>query len=164
MNASASRDPRNQIAAGAFLAFWSTAGWWSFVRTPALWSADYGVDPGPGLLPMIVLTALSAGSLLLIASGLRHAIAGGMGAGRWTDMANGALRPAIFVLTLLIYVSAIRVAGFALASAIFGFAWIGALGASAIGGRGPWLQALVGTAVGVVLIYVVFVYLIRVPL
>ena len=134
------------------------------MQTPALWTGDHGADPGPGLLPIMVLTALSLGSLVLLGAGLRQAVAGGMASGRWSKMTEGSLRPAIFVLTLLIYVSAISFAGFAAASAVFCFAWIGALGASAIGGRGPWLQALVGAAIGVTLIYFVFVYLIRVPL
>ena len=53
------RDPRNQIAAGVFLAIWSATGWWSATGTAALWSDEYGVDPGPGLLPTLVLTILS---------------------------------------------------------------------------------------------------------
>ncbi len=158
------RDSRNQIAAGVYLGIWSLVGWWSFARTPALWSGDYGADPGPGLLPMLVLAILSAGSMLLVAAGVRHSIVASTAKEYWREVSRGSMRPAILVLTLLIFVSAIGVLGFAISTIFFCFAWMFVLGYAVSGKKAAVLQAAIGTGVGVTLVYVVFVYLIGVPL
>jgi hypothetical protein len=165
MKSAPGHDPRNQVAAGSFLAFWCLAGWWALTVTPALSSEDYGVDPGPGLLPRLVLTILTLGALLLIGNGVRRMLSAPAEPGYWDRLRRGTLVPAIFVLTLAIYVPAIGLLGYVPASVILALAWMTFLGLrSREGGpMSPLLQAGAGTAIGVGLIYLIFVHLIGVP-
>jgi len=165
MSTAPRRESRNRIAAGAFFAVWSLAGWWSFFATPTLYRDDYGADPGPALLPVIVLAVLSAGALLLIVTGLRQ-LASEPGDDRyWRRLGDGALAPTLFVGSLLVYVVVMNVIGYLLASALLAFVWIAALGFRHRDGtaRAIVLTAAVATLVGVGAIYVVFVMLIGVP-
>ncbi len=159
------RDPRNQLAAGGFVAIWCLAGWWSVATTPALSSDEYGVDPGPGLLPRLVLTMLSLGALTLIGNGMRRMLSGPAEPGYWDRLRRGTLVPAVFVASLAIYVPAIGVLGYVPASALLAAAWMTFLGyrSREDGPTSPLLQAGVGTAIGVGLIYLIFVHLIGVP-
>jgi len=159
------REARNRIAAGAFLALWSLAGWWSFFTTTALYRDDYGVDPGPGLLPVIVLATLSVGAVLLIGTGARQ-LASAPGDDRyWRRLLDGGLVPTLFVASLLVYVSVINAIGYLLASGLLAFCWIAALGLRHRDGptRAIVLTAAAATLVGVGAIYIVFVVLIGVP-
>lgn len=165
MKPAADREPRNQLAAGSFLAFWCLAGWWSLRATPALFADEYGVDPGPGLLPRIVLTLLTLGALALIVNGLRRLMSGPAEPGHWDRLRHGTLVPAIFVASLAVYVPAIDLLGYVPASVVFAFAWMAFLGYRSRGGEHipALLQAGFGTVIGVALIYLVFVHLIGVP-
>ena len=161
------RDPRNQIAAGIFLAAFSAAGWWSALSTPALWSDEYGVDPGPGLLPALVLTLLSAGACGLVGTGLRGLLAQrDRPTSYWRELRRHTAKPTIFVASLLAYVSAIELIGFTISSFVLAVAWMLALGwENADRDPKKWLlQAIGGSIAGVGLIYLVFVQLIGVPL
>ena len=159
------RESRNRIAAGAFLALWSLAGWWSFLTTPALYRYDYGVDPGPGLLPGIVLAVLSVGALLLIGTGVRQLVSEPGDHRYWRRLGDGALVPTLFVASLLVYVPAIDAIGYLPASGLLAFCWIAALGLRHRDGttRSIALTAAAATLVGVGAIYLVFVVLIGVP-
>ena len=158
-------DPRNQLAAGVFLGLWSLAGWWSVTGTPALWSADYGADPGPGLLPTLVLTILSLGALILVVNGVRQIVLVSPNPGYWTGLRRHTLVPALFLVSLLVLVPAIDTLGFIPASGVFAFAWMVVLGHRSGGGAARTLLPLAaaGSLIGVGLIYFVFVYLIGVP-
>jgi len=159
------RESRNRIVAGAFLALWSLAGWWSYFTTPALYRDDYGGDPGPGLLPIIVLATLSVGALLLTVKGVRQLLSEPGDARYWQRLGDGALVPMLFVASLLVYVSVINAIGYLLASGLLAFFWIAALGLRHRDGttRSIVLIAAAATVVGVGAIYVVFVVLIGVP-
>lgn len=163
-----SRDPRKDIAAGIFLAVWCVSGWWSVADNPALWTSDYGADPGPGLLPAIVLTILSMGSLCIILGGLRRAVREPEILGCWWRFSQwrDLIIPAILVVTLLIYFPMIKMVGFIPASTFFTFGWMVSLGFKCCKGgvKVLLLQSIVGTLIGVGLIYFVFVRLIGVPL
>lgn len=163
---SRTRDPRNQLAAGAFLAIWCAAGWWSVARTPALTSDDYGVDPGPGLLPTLVLTILSLGALILLAEGIRRILLEPVRKGYWLELRRHSGAPMLFVGSLLVCVPAIGLIGFLPSSGIFAFVWMLVLGyrsgEEAPGALLPLAGA--GTLIGIGLIYFVFVYLIGVPI
>lgn len=159
------RESRNQIAAGAFLALWSLAGWSSFLTTPALRADDYGVDPGPDLLPLIVLVTLSAGAALLIGAGLRRTFADLGNDHYWRRLFDGSVPPALFVVSLVVYVVAIDAIGYLISSAIVAFAWMTILG---LRSRDEPTTAVVtkaalATAIGIGAIYIVFVYMIGVP-
>lgn len=159
------RESRNRIAAGAFLALWSVVGWWSFFTTPALYRDDYGVDPGPGLLPVIVLAALSLGALLLIATGARQLATEPGDERYWQRLGDGALVPMLFVASLLVYVAVMSAIGYLLASGLLAFCWIAGLGFRHRAGttRAIALTAAAATLIGVGAIFVVFVVLIGVP-
>ena len=163
---SRTRDPRNQLAAGAFLSIWCAAGWWSVTRTPALTSDDYGVDPGPGLLPTLVLTILSLGALILMAEGIRRILLEPAREGYWLELRRHTGTPMLFVGSLLVLVPAIEFIGFLPSSGIFAFLWMVVLGyRSGEGAPGAQLPlAGAGTLIGIGLIYFVFVYLIGVPI
>lgn len=165
MKSAPGRDPRNQLAAGGFLGLWCLAGWWSFAVTPALTSDEYGVDPGPGLLPRLVLTMLTLGALILTGNGIRRVLFESAEPGYWGRLRRGTLVPAIFLGSLVAYVPAIELIGYVPASAILALAWMTFLGLRSREGETvpALLQASVGTVVGVGLIYLIFVYLIGVP-
>ena len=165
MKSAPGRDPRNQLAAGGFLAIWCLAGWWSMATTPALSSAEYGVDPGPGLLPRIVLIVLTAGALILSVNGARCIMVEPAEPGYWNKLQRGTLVPALFIGSLAIYVPAIGLIGYLPASAIFSAAWMAFLGyrSTEDGSASSLLQAGAGTLVGVGFIYFIFAYLIGVP-
>ena len=159
-------DPRNQLVAGAFLGAWSVVGWWSAIGTSALWSDEYGVDPGPGLLPMLVLAILSMGAAILLVGGLRRILSESTENGYWSGLRRDTLLPVFFVTSLLVYVPAIEIVGFIPSSGVFAFAWMVVLGFKSGGGapRALLPLAAAGALVGVGLIYFVFVYLIGVPI
>jgi len=159
------RESRNQIAAGAFLALWALAGWWSFVTTPALRADFYGVDPGPDLLPLIVLTVLSLGALVLIGGGLRRIATEPGNARYWRQLVDGSLAPMLFVASLVVYVLAMTAIGYLLASGLLAFLWIVFLGLRHRDEptRAVVLTAALATVVGVGAVYVIFVHLIGVP-
>ncbi len=159
-------DPRNQLAAGGFLALWSLAGWWSMTATPALWSEEYGADPGPGLLPMLVLTILSLGAVILVVDGTRRFLLMPPEPGYWAGLRRHTLVPVLFLASLLVLVTAIDVLGFIMASGGFAFAWMVVLGYRSGEGAAQALLPLAGAGalIGVGLIYFVFVYLIGVPI
>lgn len=165
MTTAPGRDPRNQVVAGGFLGFWCAAGWRSLAVTPALSSDAYGVDPGPGLLPRLALTILTLGALILVGNGLRRMMSTPAEPGYWDGLRRGTLVPAIFVVSLAIYVPAIDLIGYVPASAVFALAWMTVLGyrSREVGRASPLLQAGAGTVIGVGLIYFIFVHLIGVP-
>ncbi len=165
MKTTPGRDPRNQLAAGGFLGLWCLAGWWSLAATAALSSDEYGVDPGPGLLPRLVLTILTLGALVLIGNGIRRLLAEPTERGYWDRLRRGTLVPAIFILSLALYVPSIELIGYVPASGLFALAWMTFLGLRSREGApvSPLLQAGVGTVIGVGLIYLIFVQLIGVP-
>lgn len=136
------------------------------MNTPALWSEEYGVDPGPALLPTLVLTILSLGAITLIVGGTRRILVERAHQGYWSTLRLHTLVPALFVATLLAYVTAIGFIGFIPASGVFAFSWMVALGFKSGEGAPGALVPLAGagTLIGVGLIYFVFVYLIGVPL
>ena len=164
---SRSHDPRNQIAAGSFLGIWSAIGWGSAARTTSLWTVEYGADPGPVLLPILVLTILSLGALALVAEGTRQILVEPpTHKGYWSSLRRYTLTPVLFIASLLAYVIAIEFIGFIPSSSVFAFVWIAALGFK-IGEGAPrtlFFMAIAGTLIGVGLIYFVFIYLIGVPL
>lgn len=165
MKATAGRNPRNQLVAGGFLGLWCLAGWWSLAATPALSSDEYAVDPGPGLLPRLVLTIVTLGAVILIGNGARRIFSEPAEPGYWAKLRRGTLVPAIFIASLAVYVPVIGLIGYVPASALLAFAWMAFLGYRTREGGPftPLLQAGAGTVIGVGLIYLIFVHLIGVP-
>lgn len=160
-------DPGNEILTGLFFALWCAVGWWSVSFDPELWAEDYGLDPGPGLMPKLVLMVLTAGSLTFLVRGLvgRRAV----GARPVTLTARAVypvLSPVLLAASILVYVAAIFQIGFLAASGAFSLIWMVVLGLKdeRRGGVFFWVQTGAGAIIGVALIYFVFVRLIGVPL
>ena len=159
--------PKNQFAAGLFLMVWSVIGWLSLIGSPALWVNEYGVDPGPSLLPIISLTILSLGDLALIGTGALQTVVQQHARTRyWAMLIKGALMPGLFAISLIVYITLIDVVGFIPMSAIFSITWMYILGVKSGNRTYSSLLPLVaiGTFIGVGLIYFVFLYLIGVPI
>lgn len=159
-------DPRNRIAAGAFFAVWAVVGWISMLTNVQIVGVDFGLDPGPGLMPTIVLSIVSAGSLSLIMVGLAGLTKGPFSPIPWRSVARQMIMPLLLVGSLLGYVPLIRWIGFSAANALFASGWMVILSAADL--RREPLRALLpiflGTVIGVGLIYFVFIYWIGVPL
>lgn len=160
----AGRDPRLELGAALFFALWPLAGWWAVSGDAYLWS-DFGADPGPSLMPAIVLTLLSAGSLAMV---LRALVL--LRAGRATlppgPLVSRLLTPLLFVVTLLALVPLMQAVGFVAAGALFAAGWMLALRDRART-HGPvrhLLEVVLATAIGIGLIYYVFARVIDVPL
>jgi len=159
-------DPRNRLAAGAFIALWAVAGWYSFLTNSQIIGQDFDTDPGPGLLPAIVLMILTGGSLILMGAGLY-----GLGHFRappiaWGRMVRQLAMPLLLVVSLLGYIPLIHAIGFIAANAVFASAWMMFLGAGELrrDPRRGLIQIALGTLIGIGLIYYVFIYWISVPL
>jgi len=99
----------------------SALGTLSVATNPRITGMDWGVDPGPGLVPGLLLALLALGALGLV-------LRGGVGLGRsrgqpGAGVAPAALRPyllpAAMVLLLIVYNQAMSALGFVRATALF---------------------------------------------
>ena len=160
-------DPRNKLAAGLFFAAWAVAGWISLSANDQIAGVDFGLDPGPGLLPTIVLSILTAGAAALCGSGLA-------GLRRrsarppvpWSGMAREAALPLLLLACLAGYVPLVRLVGFLPGTALFAIGWMALLDRAGLrAAPRPALVAIaLGSAIGVGLIYALFIRWIGVPL
>ena len=159
-------DPRNRLAAGGFFALWAIAGWYSLLTNTQIMGETFGADPGPGLLPAIVLSIVSAGSLILVGAGLY-----GLGNLRappiaWRRLSRQFVMPLLLAASLVGYIPLIHTIGFVAANTVFAAAWMLIIGAGEVRSdpRRALLHVALGTVIGVSLIYYVFIYWISVPL
>lgn len=168
------RTPTGDILVGAFFLAWAAAGWLSIAFNDLLFSDLYaGLDPGPSLMPVLVLGALSLGGLSILASGLvslfkGEATRGGSAAAEGTGWRRH-LVPLGLLATLAVYPTIMEALGYVPATALFVFGWICALtGRRAVSQRGERLLALAvalfSTAVIVGILYLGFVVVIHAPL
>ena len=58
--------PARDVAVGLFILAWAVVGWISVAGNSRLFG-DFGRDPGPALMPVVVLAILSAGGLAILA-------------------------------------------------------------------------------------------------
>ncbi|MDR7419271.1 MAG: tripartite tricarboxylate transporter TctB family protein [Armatimonadota bacterium] len=138
--------------------------------TRALAGFDFGTDPGPALMPRLLLWALGAGGVWLTAFGAwrlarsrRQPRAGPVA--RPSDLAKYAI-PAAFALSLAVYVWGLFAAGFVAVTVVFCFFWIAALSRQGEGRLG-WRRALTSAGAAVAIaaaVYYVFKGFVRVPL
>ena len=162
------RSPAGDIAAGVVLFALSAIGAWSLLTDPFITQESYGNDPGPGMLPGVLLVLLALSSLAMIAIGWARLVRlrglGGQvhrGAG-WKPM----LVPLLLVVTLLVYASAMTEFGFLETTAIFAILWTFVIGVQDHARPGA-LRLAVWLIEGVAIcaaIYVVFAWFIKVPL
>jgi len=166
LKADSKSDPWNNIAVAVFFGLWCGAGWWSVLGNDELSSDMYGLDPGPGLMPKLVLSVLTFGSVAILVKGLVGLQVTGDGMPNPVAIARHVMFPALFASSVLLYLSLIFWIGFVTSSLIFSTVWMGVLGLRSDRRKRSTvlLQAGVGTVIGVGLIYVIFGRLIGVPL
>ncbi len=159
-----SRSATGDLAAGAVLLVVASVGGWTLFADPLLVSEDYGSDPGPGLLPRLLLALLAAGALGLIVTGaLRlRSTTPGLSGGAW----RGFIVPTLLVATMLIYSQTLVPLGFLPTTLVFAVFWTILFGIQEWGApraRSSFLRVVEGLAItgGV---YVVFAWLIKIPL
>lgn len=164
--------PARDVAVGLFILVWACVGWIALPGSPRLFD-DTGLDPGPALLPLVVLTTLSVGGLAILVTG----IVGLLRAAPRTETPHAPLAmrlhphlvPAALLATLAAYPSVMQGIGYTAATAIFVLGWILALTAwRHLPDRNARVLAAVvalGAAAAVVaLLYASFVVVIHAPL
>jgi len=161
----------NRIAVGTFFLAWAAVGWASVAGNPMLFSDLYaGLDPGPSLMPLAVLSIVTAGGLSILAGGLVRRARRSRGASREEPSpASGTRRQhaiaAALLATLLVYPTVMQAVGFAPATVLFTAAWVFAL--TPFDRVGP-LRGLAAAAVAATVItgivWLGFVVVIRAPL
>lgn len=137
-------------------------------RNETLTRFDFGTDPGPALLPRLLLVALMAGGAVLVilgASRLRAARATALDPARPLSLRPYA-RPAALGASLAVYLVVLPRVGFIAATLVFGTGWIAALTPPA--DRRPARRFLGQTAAAALIItaalYYVFKGFVKVPL
>ncbi len=153
------------LASGGVLLGLAAVGLRALARHPDLVAYDFGADPGPGLLPRLLLWALAAGGGVLLAQGIWTLVRSGR-----PEVAPGWGRPlvlpALFALSLAGYVAALKPAGFRAATAVFATLWILVL--TRQGGDRLSIRAAAGAvaaAAGITAaVYYVFKGFVKVPL
>lgn len=144
-------------------------GWHSLATNETLATYDFGTDPGPALMPRLLLWVLGLGAVGLVGTGawqLGHARGGGGGRRADRRLVDRLVLPGLFVLTLAVYLRALAPLGFRAATFLFCAAWTVALTWRFDGrlGRGPTAVALVSAGLITAGIYLVFKVFVKVPL
>ena len=177
---------RGDLATGLVLLAAAAACAWSLLGNDELTAFDYGADPGPGLVPellLVVLGSFAAALALKGLVGLRRAArearetdrrgtppgagaTGGDTSGRTASDVRRGTYPSLLVATLLLYALGLPVAGFVAATVVFTGLWSILLGRQeagelAIGSSALFAIEALAITSGV---YVVFAWLIKVPL
>jgi hypothetical protein len=157
-----------EAASGAFILLWGFIGIAGLLWRPAIWQDDYGLDPGPGLLPLIVITGLLLGGAILLIKGLRHLARTPRSAtqAELRQEREPTLVAAALLVSVIVYVLALKSIGFIPATLVFCTIWITAVflrdGATNV--LRTSAVSLAATAAITAAVYVVFQRLIGVPL
>lgn len=154
--------PHIDLLAGGFFLVWAGVGWVSYTGNTALRASLWAqADPGPALVPLIVLALLSLGGGFLLAKGLWRAARWEGGEG--LPAATAHLLPLGFAATLGALAVAMPATGFLPAAIIFCVFWLWALSSGGPSLTGWALRLLAAGAIGGG-IHLVFSGLLRVPL
>ena len=167
---------RGDLATGLVLLGAAAAGAWSLLGNDELNAFDYGADPGPGLVPELLLVVLGACAAALALRGLiglwrappgpdrRRRSDPGTSRGE-PDTRRGAY-PSLLVATLILYALGLPAAGFVTATIVFTVLWAILLGRQEAGELAVTTTALFAfEALAITAgVYVVFAWLIKVPL
>lgn len=147
--------------AGLFFLALSAFGWFGLRTNHALWNSigAPGLDPGPGVLPLIVCSFLTLGGAFLVVAGLLR-----RNPGLVAMSPHRLVVPVLFLFSAGLAAIAIPVLGFMAPASVFAWAWLAVLSRA----FGPplvriGLSAILAAAM-VILIRAVFVALLRVPL
>jgi hypothetical protein len=166
------------LTVGLFFLAWAAAGWLSVAHNELLFSDLYaGLDPGPSLMPLVVLGALTLGGTAILATALLRLLRSGRARPAASRAEVGQAGPAGarrhlvplgLLATLAIYPTVMEATGYLAATALFVLGWILALtGWRRLHARDERLvagaAALLSTALIVGILYLGFVVVIRAP-
>jgi len=159
--------PHIDLLAGGFFLVWAGVGWFSYAGNTTLRASLGGqADPGPALVPLIVLTLLSLGGGALLAKGLWRATrpdTAPYDPDEGLPPARAHLLPLGFAATLGALVLAMPATGFLPAAITFCLFWLWALSSGGHSALGWALRLGVAVAIGGS-IHLIFAGLLRVPL
>ena len=159
------RKARLQLGGGLFFGLWAAAGWYGQLGNAQL-GEEFGLDPGPGLLPSIVLSILTLGALVLLGQGLMERIRTGPLAIDWAELLRGSVAPTLLCLAVAAYLPLIRAMGFIPGTVIYSGLLMMALSRNQLrAAPGMTLMSIViGVIVCTALTYALFIFWIGVPL
>ncbi len=154
--------PHIDTLAGGFFLVWAGVGWFSYAGNAALRASLWArADPGPALVPLIVLVLMTLGGGFLLAKGLWRSARSETGEG--LPPATAHLLPLGFAATLGALAVAMPATGFLIAAIAFCLFWLWALSSGGHALIGWVLRLLAAVAIGGG-IHLVFAGLLRVPL
>ena len=158
---------RGDLVTGLILLGATAAGAWSLLGDETLRGFDYGADPGPGLVPslLLVLLGVCAAALALRGLvGLRPRVP--VPEPRDPSGARRAVYPALLVATLCLYALGMPAVGFIPATLAFTGLWSILIGRQETGAPTVRFTALrlVEALAITAAVYVVFAWFIKVPL
>jgi len=154
--------PHIDTLAGGFFLVWAGVGWFSYAGNTALRASLWArADPGPALVPLIVLVLLTLGGGVLLARGLWRFVRSETGDSLPPVTAH--ILPLGFAATLGALVVAMPATGFLPAAIAFCLFWLWALSSGGHSLLGWALRFLAAGAIGGG-IHLVFAGLLRVPL
>lgn len=141
---------------------------WSLFTNDSIVGADFGADPGPGLVPALLLRLLGLCALAMIAVGLKNLWQVRKTEPRRSSTASwkALLLPGLLTATMIVYLWALQVIGFLLITAVFTLCWMFVIGIYDDGRptKRAVIRYVVHAVAVTVVVYVVFTKLIHVPL
>ena len=128
--------------------------------------ADFGLDPGPAFLPLLMLYLLGAASILLLIQGLARLRRAGWRIAISPGLLRSFIFPTLMIASLIAYVALVELVGFLALSLILCVSWAIILVGQDYGFRQvrPLLIGVGGAALLVIVIFLLFQEVIGVPL
>ena len=163
------RSAAADLMAGIVLFGVSAIGTWSLSHNRFITTEGYGNDPGPGMLPGLLLLLLGLSSLaMMVLAGkkLRRLRRADINKRPIASARNPLLMPALLVVTLLAYAHGMTELGFLETTASFALFWTIAIGMQD-SGRPDARRLAVWVVQGAAIcagIYAIFAWLIKIPL
>lgn len=157
-----------ETASGVFILLWGFIGVAGLLWRPAIWQDDYGLDPGPGLMPLIVIAGLLLGGTALLIQGAVHLARAPRGTAKaeLRREREPTILAAALLVSVIVYVLALKSVGFIPTTLVFATVWITTVflrdGATA-----PLRTSAIALSTAVAItagVYLVFQRLIGVPL
>lgn len=155
---------RELALGGIMLACVAVFGWEAAGNSFML--GDFGLDPGPAFLPVLMLYVLGVASVLLVIQGLARLSRVGWRIAISSDSLQSFIFPALMIVSLIAYVVLVDLIGFLALSLIFCVSWAIILVWQDYGFRQvrPLLIGGGGAALVVMVIFLLFQEVIGVPL
>jgi hypothetical protein len=160
---------KRDFATGIVLFVVSAIGAWSISTNKFITDVEYGNDPGPGLVPGLMLGFLAASSIAMMVIArvrLRRLRQAGLGDRSADKACSTWLVPALMVTSLVLYSQSMMWLGFLESTIVFALLWTVALGVQD-NGRPDLRRSVIWLLEGCAIcagIYAVFAWFIQIPL